>query len=331
LAKPTSVIWPSSCGLHLVVEIGEDLALGVDRDRARVLGNRDVGDEGKPSEVTIWPSGERLSAAVAGIGRDAGRHLDLEIAAALDRDVEIAARRAQRALLERHRHRRRPHAEAELHAGGQHRARRRVDRARARDLLVVQVGELRAARVVAGRAHVREVVRDDLDPHLLGLHARRRDLKRLHVGRLLTRAKLWMTAGCARPRVRGSLAEFVGALDLDHPRDLSTGETFEAFEEALHDPARPSSAGTGALVERETRAPLAHARSDPGPQADLGDRHTVGAQRAVGGDGDRASAGTNTGAPPASRSGMPSGVTSRPPGSRVKRRRGSACRPQASR
>ena len=71
--------------------------------------------------------------------------------------------------------------EAKLHASRHHRSVACVDRPRARQLLVMQVRELRTTGVVSRRGHVCEVVGNHLDPHLLGAHACRRDLKGTHL------------------------------------------------------------------------------------------------------------------------------------------------------
>ena len=109
----------------------------------------------------------------------------------------------------------RAHAEAELNAGGDDRAVVRGDRARTRLLLVEQIGEFRPAGIVAGGGHVREVVRDHLDPHLLGGHPGGGDLQGAHSD-LLFAERRDDAADALILAVEEILAQFIGALDFDH-------------------------------------------------------------------------------------------------------------------
>ena len=72
------------------------------------------------------------------------------------------------------------HAGAELDAGRQDVALVGGLRADAADVLVQQVLELGALALVAGGAHVRDVVGDDLDVELLGHHSRRGGVQCAH-------------------------------------------------------------------------------------------------------------------------------------------------------
>jgi hypothetical protein len=73
-------------------------------------------------------------------------------------------------------------AQADLNARGHDGAGIRGIGAGAQQVLVEQVLKLRPLALEPGRVHVGDVVRDDLDIHLLGQHARCGDAKRTHMG-----------------------------------------------------------------------------------------------------------------------------------------------------
>jgi hypothetical protein len=75
-----------------------------------------------PSDVTIKPVAGPVKRPVARVGRVAGGQRDLEIAAPLDRDVEVAAGGRQRALGEVDGDRGGSHAQPDLHPGRHDRA-----------------------------------------------------------------------------------------------------------------------------------------------------------------------------------------------------------------
>ncbi len=111
-----------------------------------------------------------LEGAVARVGELPAGRLDLEEALALDRDVERAVRRLERALPVHALHAGEPRAAPDLDRG------RRLalglsDDGGALHGLIEQVLEVRAAALEAGRVHVREVVRDDFGAELLRDHA----------------------------------------------------------------------------------------------------------------------------------------------------------------
>src|SRR5690606_32918411 len=116
-------------------------------------------------------------AAVPGVRDLAARELDLEEAVALDREVERAAGRLDRALRVDALDRREPGAAADLDRGDADRV-RVADRDRSLDRLVEQVLEVRTATLEPGRVHVRQIVRDDLDAKLLRHHPRGRSTER---------------------------------------------------------------------------------------------------------------------------------------------------------
>src|SRR5204863_2585990 len=99
---------------------------------------------------------------------------------AADGDIEVLAGRQERALAHEPRRARSPHAAAEVDAHGQDVALRRGLRADAADMLVEQVLEFGTLALVAGRAHVGDVVGDDLDVEFLGHHAGRCGVERAH-------------------------------------------------------------------------------------------------------------------------------------------------------
>ena len=166
---------------HAVVEIGEDLAIGVDGDAARVFGDGDVRNQRIAVRGDDLPLGRAFQAAIAGIGRDARGHGHLEIAKTVDRHIQIAIGLAERTLTQHDGDGCGAHAEAKLDTGRHHRAIGRGQRPRANRLLILQVGEFGATWIVAGGRHVREVVRNDIDARLLRAHAGCCDLKCSHV------------------------------------------------------------------------------------------------------------------------------------------------------
>ena len=117
-------------------------------------------------------------------------------------------------------------AAAEIDADRQDVALRRGLRADAADVLVEQILEFGALALVAGRAHVGDVVGDDLDVEFLGHHSGRRGVKCAHglspfgsgrnFGELLDRAVRRRSPCCWQHA--GDLG--VGARELDHARHL---------------------------------------------------------------------------------------------------------------
>ncbi len=120
--------------------------------------------------------GGALQRSVAGIGREAGWQRDLEISLPLDRKIEIAAGRRKRPLGDIDGNGGRTNTKTELHTGWDGGAVGGGDGSRSGQLLVVEVGEFGATGIVPGRRHVREIVGDDLDTHLLGRHSGGGDL-----------------------------------------------------------------------------------------------------------------------------------------------------------
>jgi len=66
---------------------------------------------------------------------------------------------------------RRAHAQAQLNTSGQNRSVNGIDRAGPGQLLIVKIGKFGTARVVAGGVHIRQIVRNRFNPHLLGAHS----------------------------------------------------------------------------------------------------------------------------------------------------------------
>ena len=191
------------------------------------------------------------------------------------------------------------------------------------DLLVVQVGELGAPRVVGGGVHVGEVVRDHLDPHVLRRHAGRRDVQCTHVALLVVPAQpCWPEdahheADALVLLVEQLLAVLVGALHLDHAGHLGDRADVRLLEEALDD-AAVLDRGSGAVVGAEEDARLAE---EPGP----GPRRSTRPTRATGAPSTEtvpsaatatafASNGMVISPPPSSSSGWPSMLTTVPLG-----------------
>jgi hypothetical protein len=148
-----------------------DLAAGIDGEAGGVGRH---GDAGLHGEAVLRHDGAvvgQLERAIAGIGGGAVRQVDLEKAAALERDVERIVGHLQVALLVDAIDRDRLDADADLHAGRNDRAGVGGLGADAAHVLIEQVRELGAAALVAGGGGVRDVVRDHLDIHLLGEHA----------------------------------------------------------------------------------------------------------------------------------------------------------------
>ena len=167
--------------LGLPVEIGIDLAVGVDGDLAGILGDGDVRHHRIAVRGDDQPVAVALQRAVAGIGRmppaasprdSPGRRWrdrdrpPVSVSAPCSTCTDTAAGRTPRPSC--------------TPAGSTVPSAELIVPGRC-DLLVVQVGKLGAAGVVAGGRHVGEVVRDHLDPHLLGAHAGRGDGKGAHV------------------------------------------------------------------------------------------------------------------------------------------------------
>jgi hypothetical protein len=126
------------------------------------------------------PGCNTLPCGVAGIGEGAVRHHDLEETFAADGEVECVAGGQERALRHHPRGADGAHTAAEFDADRQDVALGRGLRAHAADVLVEQVLEFGALALVAGRAHVGDVVGDDLDVEFLGHHAGRRGMERSH-------------------------------------------------------------------------------------------------------------------------------------------------------
>ena len=173
-----------------------------------------VGHEGIAVGGDDLTVGGPFQSAVAGVGGDARGQGHLEVSSPLYRDVEIAAGGRESALGELHRDGGGPDSEPELDAGGQNGSVGGVDGARADHLLVVQICEFGAAGVVAGRRHVREVVRDDLDASSAGRSCRWRDGEGSHVCLPSAGQGADCRADALVFLVEEALAEFVGPLDL---------------------------------------------------------------------------------------------------------------------
>ena len=193
-------------------------------------------------------------------------------------------------------------------------------------LLVVQVGELGPARVVGGGAHVGEVVRDHLDPHVLRRHAGRRDVQCTHDTLLNPRAQACWPRVRTTSRMRSSswsmqlLAVLVGALHLDHPRHLGHRVDVRLLEEALHHPA---------VLDRDRRRRRRGRARPPRGRAWSGPRPSTSPIRATGAPSTDmvpsaetpmllASKGMTISPPPSSSSGWPSRLTTSPSALRVK-------------
>ena len=118
--------------------------------------------------------------AVARVGGFAGRQRDLEIAVALDRHVQRVGGLLQVALLVDAVDRRGLHAQPDLRAGRHDGAVVRTVGADAAQVLVDQVLELGPPPLEAGGGHVGDVVGNDFDVGLLGLHPGAGDIERAH-------------------------------------------------------------------------------------------------------------------------------------------------------
>ena len=105
---------------------------------------------------------------------------DLEEAFAADRDVEVVAGRRSVPCVISARRADGLDAAAEIDADRQDVALRRGLRADAADVLVEQILEFGALALVAGGAHVGDVVGDDLDVEFLGHHSGRCGVKCAH-------------------------------------------------------------------------------------------------------------------------------------------------------
>ena len=198
-----------------------DLALRVDGDLRGILRDGDrrlhrIALRGDDAALRVHH--ER---AVAGIGVGAVGHLDLEEAFAADRDVEVVAGRRQRALAHQARRADGLDAAADVDADRQDGALVGGLRADAAHVVVDQVLKRRALLLVAGGAHVGDVVGDHLDVEFLCRHAGRCGVKGAHrsmplrlcrnVGEFLDCGSVQVAAAAAASRDLR-----VGARDLDH-------------------------------------------------------------------------------------------------------------------
>ena len=157
-----------------------ELALRVDGDLRGILRDRDrrlhrVALRGDDAALRVHH--ER---AVAGIGIGAVGHLDLEEAFAADRDVEVVAGRRQRALAHQARRADGLDAAADVDADRQDGALVGGLRADAAHMVVDQVLKRRTLLLVAGGAHVGDVVGDHLNVEFLCRHAGRCCVKGAH-------------------------------------------------------------------------------------------------------------------------------------------------------
>ena len=186
-----------------------------------VLGHRDVGHHRVAIARDKLTIARHLERAIAGEARHTRGQRHFNVALALDREVQIAARCGQRPLVHIHRHSGRPHTKPQLHTSRDNRPVRRGDRARARHLLIMQVRKLSPSGVITSRVHIREVVGNHLNSCLLGAHARGCDLECTHVGLLFLSAnELGHRAHPLVLPLHEALAHLVGVLHLDHPRNL---------------------------------------------------------------------------------------------------------------
>ena len=155
--------------LTAVVHVG-DLAALADADLGHAVGQRDL-----RLQVVALGRGERAGrvateGTVPGEARLAVRELDLEEAVALDRDVEVVPGLGDRALHEHDAAAGDVDSAADLEAGVLlPRSRRRAGLAQR---LVEERAELEVGPFEACGVAVRDVVRESIDLHLLGVHAR---------------------------------------------------------------------------------------------------------------------------------------------------------------
>ncbi len=156
------------------------LTLRVDRHRGRGLRNGDAGLHHVALRGHQPALRVELERAVARVGGAPIRHQDLEEAFAADGEVVVLAGLHQVALRHQPRRADRLHAGAELDAGGQDRALGGGLGADTVDVLVEQVLEFRTLALVAGGAHVGDVVGDDLDVEFLGHHSGRGSVECAH-------------------------------------------------------------------------------------------------------------------------------------------------------
>ena len=180
LTKRVSASWPSTVGVVEPGSVAETWPCGLIEIDCALVGMVMPGCTTLPCDGDDAALRVHLERAVAGVGEGAVRHRHLEEAFAADGDVEIGAGRRQRAL--RHQARRADglDAAAEIDADRQDVALRRGLGADAAHVLVEQILEFGALALVAGRAHVGDVVGDDLDVELLGHHSGRRGVKCAH-------------------------------------------------------------------------------------------------------------------------------------------------------
>ncbi len=122
-----------------------------------------------------------VEGAGAAVERLAIRRLDLVPAAADDRDVEIVLGVGQFTLRVDVADGRGLHAETDIGAFWHDRLVGAVRHALGALALIKKVGKLGAGALVTGGVDVRDVVRDDFEIGLLGIHARCCDGKRSHV------------------------------------------------------------------------------------------------------------------------------------------------------
>ena len=180
LMKRVRPIWPTSGRRGRARQHHRELALRVDGDLRGILRDRDrrlhrIALRGDDAALRV-----HLERAVAGVGIGAVGHLDLEEAFAADRDVEVVAGRRQRALAHQPRRADGLDAAADVDADGQDGALVGGLRADAAHVVVDQVLERGALLLVAGGAHVRDVVGDHLNVEFLCRHAGRCCVKGAH-------------------------------------------------------------------------------------------------------------------------------------------------------